>query len=152
MEPEGHYCVHKSPPVYSIPNKLNSVHTSRPHFFNKHFNIVLPSAPRSTMYSLQVFRIHFVGVFISNRYHVCCVSQLDLITIIIHSKSMPTNYKYPYDVTCYVLSYFLHSDTLILIKYILHFDNSLDFSIKLAVLNIIILASCCGIIQRNIFS
>jgi hypothetical protein len=36
-----HYPVHRSPPLYSIPTHLNSVHNMEPYFSNTHFNVRL---------------------------------------------------------------------------------------------------------------
>jgi hypothetical protein len=43
-----HYCVHKVMPLVPIPRQIYPVHTFPPYFPKVHYNIILPSMPRSS--------------------------------------------------------------------------------------------------------
>jgi hypothetical protein len=50
--PKIHCCVHKSPPPVTILTHINLVHIESLSFYKIHFNIVFPSMPRSSKWSL----------------------------------------------------------------------------------------------------
>jgi len=50
-----HYRVRKSPPPVPILNQIHPVHTLPSYFSRINFNIILPSTPRSSKWSLHLF-------------------------------------------------------------------------------------------------
>jgi hypothetical protein len=87
-----HYRAHKSPPpVYNL-SQMNPFHTLRPDFLKTHCNIVLPSTPMSSEWSIP---LRFSS---QNVVRICCIPcasyvplpshliLLHLINLIIFSK------------------------------------------------------------------
>jgi hypothetical protein len=52
--PKVHYRIHKSPPLVSILNQPNPVHTSTSHFLKIRLNITIPSKPGSPQWFLSL--------------------------------------------------------------------------------------------------
>jgi hypothetical protein len=52
--PKAHYYTHKRPPPVSNLSHSNPVHAYPPYCLNIHFNIILPSTPRSSKWSLSM--------------------------------------------------------------------------------------------------
>jgi hypothetical protein len=48
MEPEGSLPGSQEPAIGPYPNQINPIHTSNAYFPKFHFNIILPSTPRSS--------------------------------------------------------------------------------------------------------
>jgi len=67
-----HYCIHKHPPLVHVLSYINPVHASPSHLLKIHFNIVLPSLPRSPKWPLSLSsptKILYAHVHMSNPSH-----------------------------------------------------------------------------------
>jgi hypothetical protein len=63
--PKVHYRIHKKLSLIPILSKKNPAHTFTNYFFKIHFNIIISSAPRS---SLHIFRLKYCLYFSSLPY------------------------------------------------------------------------------------
>jgi len=88
--PKVHYRAHKIPPLVHILCHLYPIQTFPPYFHNIHFNIILPSTPMSSEWSLP-FRFIDKNIVCISHFPMCatCPSYLillPLITLIIYGE------------------------------------------------------------------
>jgi hypothetical protein len=71
--PKVHYLVDKWPPPVPVLSHINSVHAPPPpsHFLKIHLNIILPSRPTSSKWSLPLKFPHQYPLYISALPHTC---------------------------------------------------------------------------------
>ena len=66
-----HYCIHKLLPTVPILSHNDQVHALKSHFLKIHLNIILPSMPGSSKWSLSLSFPHQNPVYTSTLPHMC---------------------------------------------------------------------------------
>jgi len=78
MKPE--HCVQKNPPLDTILNQANPLHTFTPYFINIRFNTILQCTPRSPkLFVSSGFPIKILYAFLISPMHTTCLTHIIFI-------------------------------------------------------------------------